>query len=114
MLSAGLISIVFCLSLWRTGSLWWAIGFHAAWDWTESFLYGVSDSGMVVQGHLFHTHPEGRPIFSGGLTGPEGSLFILPIVALTAAVILLTLPNARRNQAASPSNPMLHSTFRKP
>jgi len=114
MLSAGLISIVFCLSLWRTGSLWWAIGFHAAWDWTESFLYGVSDSGMVVQGHLFHSHPEGRSIFSGGLTGPEGSLFILPIVALTAAVILLTLPNARRNQAASPSNPMLHSTFRKP
>jgi membrane protease YdiL (CAAX protease family) len=108
LLSASLVSMVFCLSLWRTGSLWWAIGFHAAWDWAESFLYGVSDSGMVVQGHLFNTHPEGQPIFSGGLTGPEGSLFVLPILALTAAVILLTLPDARRNLVASLSNPMLH------
>ena len=33
LLSAGLVSMVFCLSLWRTGSLWWAIGFHTAWDW---------------------------------------------------------------------------------
>jgi membrane protease YdiL (CAAX protease family) len=108
LLSAGLVGLVFCLSLWRTGSLWWAIGFHAAWDWAQSFLYGVSDSGMMVQNHLFNTHPEGRPILSGGLTGPEGSLFILPILALTAAVILHTLPDARRNLAASPSNPMLH------
>jgi hypothetical protein len=37
----------------------------------------------------------GRPIFSGGLTGPEGSLFILPILAFTAALILLTLTKVR-------------------
>ena len=35
LLSAGLVGMVFCLSLWRTGSLWWAIGFHAAWDWAK-------------------------------------------------------------------------------
>ena len=92
LLAAALIAVVFCFSLWRTGSLWWAIGFHAAWDWAQSFLYGVADSGIVVQGHLFSTHPVGRAVLSGGLTGPEGSLFILPIVGLTAAVIVLTLP----------------------
>lgn len=97
LLSASLVSVVFCLSLWRTGSLWWAIGFHAAWDWAQSFLYGVADSGMVIQGHLLSTHPEGRPVLSGGLTGPEGSLFILPILGLIAAVIMLTL---RRNRFA--------------
>jgi hypothetical protein len=107
LLSAGLIGMIFCLSLWRTGSLWWAIGFHAAWDWSESFLYGVSDSGMMVQGHLFHTQPEGRPIFSGGLTGPEGSIFVLLILALTATVILFTLPDTRHSLATSPSNSML-------
>jgi hypothetical protein len=108
LLSAGLVSIVFCLSLWRTGSLWWAIGFHAAWDWSESFLYGVSDSGVLIQNHLFNTHPDGRPIFSGGLTGPEGSVFVLLILALTAAVILLTLPDTRHNLATGPRNPMLN------
>jgi uncharacterized protein len=92
LLAAGLIGVVFCLSLWRTGSLWWAIGFHAAWDWAQSFLFGVADSGDMVQGHLFATHPVGRPVFSGGLTGPEGSVLILPMVVLIAAVIVLTLP----------------------
>lgn len=91
LLAAGLAGLVFCLSLWRTGSLWWAIGFHAAWDWAQSFVYGVADSGLMVQHHLFATHPVGRPIFSGGATGPEGSLAIVPVLALVAAVILLTL-----------------------
>jgi uncharacterized protein len=94
LLSAGLIGLALCFSLWRTGSLWWAIGFHASWDWAQSFLYGVADSGTMFQNHLFSTHPLGRPILSGGLTGPEGSLFILAIVALAAAIIVLTLPDA--------------------
>jgi membrane protease YdiL (CAAX protease family) len=96
MFSAGLIGMAFCLSIWRTGSLWWAIGFHAAWDWAQSFLYGVADSGILVQGRLFATHPVGRPVLSGGLTGPEGSVFILPTVALAAVVIQLTLPRTHR------------------
>ncbi len=108
MLSAGLVSVIFCLSLWRTGSLWWAIGFHAAWDWAQSFLYGVADSGTMVQHHLFGTHPVGQPIFSGGLTGPEGSIFILPILALSTVVILLTLPDSRHSLAASTGQPELH------
>lgn len=62
LLSAGLASLVFCLSLWRTGSLWWAIGMHAAWDWAQSFLYGVADSGLMAENHLLATHPMGRPL----------------------------------------------------
>lgn len=83
---------VFCLSLWRTGSLWWAIGFHASWDWAQSFLYGVADSGLIVQHHLLATHPVGKPILSGGATGPEGSIFILPVMAVVSCIIIFTLP----------------------
>jgi membrane protease YdiL (CAAX protease family) len=92
LINAVLVGLVFCLSLWRTGSLWWAIGFHAAWDWAQSFLYGVADSGLMVQGHLFATHPAGRPILSGGLTGPEGSILLLPVMLVACAAIFLTLP----------------------
>ena len=91
LVSAGLIGLVFCLSLWRTGSLWWAIGFHAAWDWAQSFVYGVADSGHLVAFRLLGSHPQGQPLLSGGLTGPEGSLFVLPAILLITAVILLTL-----------------------
>lgn len=96
LLSAGLAGLVFCLALYRTGSLWWALGFHASWDWAQSFLYGVADSGTMVQGHLFATHPVGKPFLSGGLTGPEGSIFVLPTLAAVAAIILLTLPRTHR------------------
>ncbi len=90
--SAGAIGMIFCLTLWRTGSLWWALGFHAAWDWAQSFVYGVADSGMMVQGHLLATHPSGKVLLSGGATGPEGSLLILPLMAMIVVVVLLTLP----------------------
>jgi membrane protease YdiL (CAAX protease family) len=92
LLSAGLAGVVWCLSLWRTGSLWWAIGFHAAWDWGQSFVYGVADSGLVVRHHLLATHPAGKPILSGGTTGPEGSIFILAVLALVTLIIHFTLP----------------------
>ena len=104
LLSAGLASMIFCLSLWRTGSLWWAIGFHTSWDWAQSFLYGVADSGSMVKFHLLATHPVGKPILSGGATGPEGSIFVLAILCLIVLIILFTLP--RTNQSYSPNLPL--------
>jgi membrane protease YdiL (CAAX protease family) len=71
-----------CYALWRTGSLWWSIAMHAAWDWSQSFLWGVPDSGQLCVGRLFNTHPAGNPLLSGGAAGPEGSLFLLPTILL--------------------------------
>jgi uncharacterized protein len=95
LLAAGLAAMVFCFSLWRTGSLWWAIGFHTSWDWAQSFLYGVADSGLMVQHHLLATHPVGRPLLSGGTTGPEGSVFIIAVLALASLIILFMLPQTQ-------------------
>ena len=82
--------ILFSYALWRTGSLWWAIGFHMAWDWSQSFLYGVPDSGALSAGRLFLTHPIGKPLLSGGVDGPEGSLYVLPTLLLVALIIRFT------------------------
>jgi hypothetical protein len=87
--SAGAVGLVFCLSLWYTGSLWWAVGFHAAWDWGQSFFYGTRDSGLIVRGHLFGEHPLGKVLWSGGATGPEGSLFIVPLLIIMALCMWL-------------------------
>jgi len=87
--AAGAIGLVFCLSLWYTGSLYWAVGFHAAWDWGESYFYGTSDSGMVAQGHLIGEHPVGKVLWSGGATGPEGSLLVIPLILIIALAMWL-------------------------
>jgi membrane protease YdiL (CAAX protease family) len=81
-----LAGILLLVALWRTGSLWLAIGFHMTWDWAQSFLYGVPDSGGLIQGRLFATHAVGDPHWSGGTAGPEGSIFGIPVML---AVILL-------------------------
>ena len=81
--------LVFSLSLWYTGSLWWAVGFHAAWDWGQSFFYGTADSGMISQGHFLEAHPVGPVLWSGGATGPEGSILVLPWLAIMALLMFL-------------------------
>jgi membrane protease YdiL (CAAX protease family) len=84
--SAALVGLLFCMSLWYTGSLWWAIGFHAAWDWGQSFFYGTADSGLLVRGHLLAEHSSGSPFWSGGATGPEGSPYVILLLLVLAAL----------------------------
>jgi membrane protease YdiL (CAAX protease family) len=84
LLVVGLGGLVFCLSLWYTKSLWWTVGFHAGWDWGQTYLYGTPDSGLLAKGRLLLSHPSGNPLWSGGRTGPEGSLLMLPLLAVVA------------------------------
>jgi uncharacterized protein len=87
--AAALIGFVFCVSISVTGSAWWAIGCHAAWDWAETYFYGTADSGFVAPGHLFSTKPAGNPLWSGGADGPEGSLLVIPVVLLILIWLLI-------------------------
>lgn len=80
--AAAAIGFVFCVSVRLTGSAWWAIGCHAAWDWAESFFYGTADSGMQAKGHFLASAPAGNALWSGGADGPEGSLLVLVVIAL--------------------------------
>jgi len=99
-----LIGTVFGYALWRTGSLWWAIGFHATWDWAQSFLYGVPDSGGLSIGRLFQTHTAGRPLLSGGVDGPEGSLLCVPVILLVLLIIhVTTRPGTQPSLEQQPS-----------
>jgi CAAX protease family protein len=80
-----LIGLFFCLTLRRTGSLWFAIGFHAAWDWGETFFYSVPDSGTVWPGHLLSSSLRGPEWLTGGSVGPEGSLLCFAVIMLVWA-----------------------------
>ena len=81
-LAAAFIGLFFCLTLQRTGNLWFAVGFHAAWDWGETFFYSVPDSGMVSPGHLLSSTLRGPQWLSGGSVGPEGSVLCFVVIAL--------------------------------
>lgn len=84
--------MMLAFSLWRTGSLLWAIGFHFMWDFSETFIYGVPDSGFVSPEHLLTAKFSGPAWITGGTVGPEGSIFIFLVLALVAVLIDLQYP----------------------
>ena len=86
--AAAAIGFVFVVSIRVTGSAWWAIGCHAAWDWTETYFYGTADSGMVATGHYFTLSPAGNIFWSGGTDGPEGSVLVLGVILLLLVVLV--------------------------
>jgi membrane protease YdiL (CAAX protease family) len=86
-IAAGLFGLLFCLFLRRTGNLWPAIGFHAAWDWGQTF-YGVPDSGIVPYHSVFSSSFHGPIWLTGGTVGPEASIFT-PIALLVVAVMFV-------------------------
>ena len=94
LLAAAFIGFFFCLTLRRTGNLWFAVGFHAAWDWGETFFYSVPDSGMVAPGHLLSSSLRGADWLSGGPVGPEGSVLCFAVIALLWIVFERTHPGA--------------------
>ena len=87
--------VLLAFSIWRTGSLLWAIGFHFAWDYAETFIYGVPDSGFVSPQHLLSAKFVGPSWITGGSVGPEGSYFIFIVLAAIAVVIHFAYPSPR-------------------
>lgn len=94
-LAAASIGFVFCVSVRVTGSAWWAIGCHSAWDWAETFFYGTPDSGLAARRHLFTASASGNALWSGGADGPEGSLLVMPVILLLLVLLLVVYRRAR-------------------
>jgi len=80
--NAGAGGLLFCLLLRRSGNLWMPIGFHASWDWTQSYFCGIPDSGRTLPGHLLNGNFVGPAWLTGGTVGPEGSLLLTLLVVL--------------------------------
>jgi uncharacterized protein len=90
--SVFVIGMFFCLTLRRTGNLWFAIGLHASFDWGETFLFSVPNSGVVAPGHLLNSSFHGPVWLTGGTVGPEGSVMAFVVVALAAAIFSRMYP----------------------
>lgn len=86
-IEAGLMLAGFYL---LTGRLWVSIGVHAAWNFTQGWIWGASVSGIpVVESWLVSNPKPGAPeLLSGGAFGPEASLPAMVIGTLVAIVVL--------------------------
>jgi hypothetical protein len=71
-----------CMMLRRTGNLWFMVGFHAASDYAETFIYSTPDSGLLAQGHMLNSSFHGARWLTGGTIGPEGSVLAFAVMAI--------------------------------
>ena len=95
------VGVFWCFTLRRTGTLWFALGMHAAFDFGETFLFSVPDSGVVFPGHLSSAVIHDGPVWLvGGTAGPEASVLDFAILAIFFYVVHRMYP-AKPELAAS-------------
>jgi hypothetical protein len=104
-LAVFVVAMLFAFTLRRTGNLWYAVGLHGAFDWGETFLYSVPDSGFVFPGHLSNALLHGPRWLTGGTVGPEGSVFCFLTMGLQFLVVMWLFPKRNSQGETVPYAP---------
>lgn len=102
-LSVVSFGLLLCLFLRRTGDLWCAVGFHLGYDWGQTFLYGVPNSGLLPSQNLLNASLSGPRSLTGGTVGPEASIFCPIVLAIVAILFSLKYREARYQPSRAPS-----------
>jgi len=85
------LALLLCISVRVTGSLWWAVGWHAAFDFGQLFIIGTANGGRVPVGRLMDVTFPGPAWITGGELGTEASYLMIPVVLGTFIYIVLFL-----------------------
>ena len=88
-----------------TRSLWWTIGVHMAWNFTQTTIFGIADSGHEGHG-LLRAHVAGPAWLTGGVFGIEASIISVALCVIVATLFLarayrdkrIVAPIWKRNQ----------------
>lgn len=70
-----------------TGDLALPVGFHAAWNYVQGFVYGFPISGIEHGASLLTTETTGPEVLTGGRFGPEAGLVGLGWVVLSLPLV---------------------------
>jgi hypothetical protein len=82
------IGVILCVLYFRTGSLWMAIGFHTAWNFSLGYLYSLPVSGIPLYGVLKVVEVEEGSRLTGGSYGPEAGLACTVALAVWGAWLI--------------------------
>jgi hypothetical protein len=70
-----------------TRRVWFAIGIHIAWNFTQGGVFGITTSGVEGKGYL-QGRLQGAPVLTGGAFGAEASI-VAVVVCLIAGFCML-------------------------
>ena len=92
------LGLILCLSIRKTGSLWWAVGWHAGFDFGQLFLIGTRNGGQTPVGRLFNVTFPGPTWLNGGELGTEASIFMVPAAIATLIYVMWFLRSPGSNR----------------
>jgi len=76
------LSILICYSVLKTGTLWFAVGFHISFDYMQLFVIGTPNGSNVPVGRMLDVSFAGPAWLTGGALGTEASFLMYPMIAL--------------------------------
>ncbi|HVF85332.1 MAG TPA: CPBP family glutamic-type intramembrane protease [Abditibacteriaceae bacterium] len=76
-----LIGVFFALAFLKTGSLWFPIGFHAAWNFFLGCIFSLPVSGLPVF-RVLDVAVSNNTLATGGSFGAEGSVFLVALIGI--------------------------------
>jgi membrane protease YdiL (CAAX protease family) len=76
------LSLLLSYTMLRTGTLWFAVGFHFAFDYMQLFVIGTPNGAQFPTGRLLDVHFNGPAWLTGGVLGTEASFLMYPAIAL--------------------------------
>ena len=83
--------VVLGLMVCRCKSLWMAIAFHTAWNYAQTFVFGLPVAGMVSEKAIFRISAVHSSLFYDAVAGVEGCLpAFLTELALCFAILFMT------------------------
>ena len=93
-----LSGLLFSLFVWYFDSLWCAFGIHTGWNFTQSILLGLPNSGLVVPYSIFmlDTANANDSFAYHTAFGIEGTL--LSVIVLIIVCVITYLLGRKRNQ----------------
>jgi len=100
--SVTLLGLFMAFTVIRSGSIWYAAGFHALFDYAAMYLYGAPNSGnegQPVPSKLLTGGYHGADWLTGGKLGIEASWLVFPVIA----ALFLGYHFATRKAASSPA-----------
>ena len=85
------LGVMLALAYVLTRNIWFPIAIHAAWNFTQAFVFGLLNSGVRDPHTYFRTDLSGPGIITGGAFGPEGSVLTLLLAVAVVTALCLTI-----------------------
>jgi membrane protease YdiL (CAAX protease family) len=99
--------ILLAAAFMLTRRLWLSMGFHVAWNYTQSAIFSGIVSGNEASQGLVRSTVKGPDLLTGGSFGVESSVLALLLCTTTGIVMLVMAAKARKNRATDLEAPGL-------